>query len=481
MLKINVPEVKINIDPHKMEDAFSMLIVSQVHRGLLRFDSQGNIVADLAQKWTVSPDKMKYRFQLRERNFSNGQPITSKNVIASFARLFFLESGIAADIDYIKGSLEFQKTKDISKLGIKAVNDKEVEFDLSQPSALFLKHIAVVDCAILPIERFDEEIDLTAKGAYSGPFRISEIKDGKEFYLEKWRKDELDSASPPKTVKIFSTSEESLKLAADGRTDSLDREPVDNKHTEELKQKGWGAVPSEITSETFVILNPNNIPLEARRYLYSRVDSKKVVDLIGDRSFKPAFGLIPIGMSGVLSESDILGLKNESAIEFKGPKVSFTLDYEQSSEAEKKTAEYLSEVWSSPKIQVKLNPLSKKDKLSRMFSKGSEAVIGRKGVDYPDGFSVLTYFKGKYQANYFHVNDPKIDGSIAEALKEFNQDKRDDEYRKIQVAILKHYTNIPLFFGSQASGLWSNKVKSVPSHPMGFHTMQLETIEMRHQ
>lgn len=481
VLKINVPDVKINIDPHKMEDAFSMLIVSQIHRGLLRFDSQGNIVSDLAEKWTISPDKLKYRFQLRNRTFSNGTPITSQNVIMSFARIFFLEAGFAADIDYIKGIAEFQKSKDISKLGIEAINEKEVEFELSQPSALFLKHIAVVDCAILPIEKFDSEINLTEKGSYSGPFKITEIKNGKEFYLEKWRSDELDSASPPKSIQIFASSENSLQLAADGKTDSLDGEPVDSKNTDELIKKGWGAVPSEITSETFVILNPNNIPLEARRYLYGLVDSKKVVKLIGDKSYKPAFGLIPNGMSGVLPESDVLGLKKESSAVYKGPKVSFTLDFEKSSEAETKTAEYLLKIWSAPNIEVKLNPLSKKDKLSRMFAKESESVIGRKGVDYPDGFSVLTYFKGKYQSNYFHVYDTKIDEAITAALNEFNQDKRDEDYRRIQIAVLKHYTNIPLFFGSQASGLWSPKVKSVPSHPMGFHTMQLETIEMRAQ
>jgi ABC-type transport system substrate-binding protein len=114
-----------------------------------------------------------------------------------------------------------------------------------------------------------------------------------------------------------------------------------------------------------------------------------------------------------------------------------------------------------------------------MFNKESDAVIGRKGVDYPDGLSVLTYFKGKYEANYFHVNDPKTDSAIAEATKEFNTEKRIQKYKDIQIQILKYYTNIPLFFGSRASGLWSQKVKSVPSHPMGFHTMHLEAVEMR--
>lgn len=480
-LKIHIPEVKINLDPHKMEDAFSMLIVSQIHRGLLRFDSHGSIVADLAEKWTESKDKLKYRFQLRKRTFSNGKPITSKNVQMSFARLFYLEAGIAADVDYIKGAAEFQKTKDVSKLGVKPVSDTEIEFELSQPSALFLKHIAVVDCAILPIENFDSKLDLSATGAFSGPFRLSSITEGKVFNLEKWRPDELDSATPPQRVKIFTTTEDSLKLASAGETDSLDREPVSAAKATDLQKMGWGAVPSEITSETFVILNPTNIPLEVRRYLFALTDANKVVELIGDKSFKAAFGLIPIGFSGVLSEKEVSQLKKESQGNYSGPKVSFKLDFEASSEAEKISAEHLQRLWSSPKIEVVLNPLSKSDKLQRMFSKKSEAVIGRKGVDYPDGFSVLTYFKGKYSANYFHVNDPQIDRSIAESLMEFDQEKREQKYKKIQIQILKHFTNIPLFFGSRASGLWSKKVKSVPSHPMGFHTMQLETIEMRAQ
>ena len=322
---------------------------------------------------------------------------------------------------------------------------------------------------------------MTEKGAFSGPYKITEKKDNKEFKIEKWRSDELDSPSPPKTISIFSTSENPIKLAFNSATDCLDGVPVDKQDVDVLKKKEWAAVPSEITSETFIILNPNNVPIEARRHLYGLVDSKKVVELLKISSFIPAFGLIPNGMSGLLSETDIAEIKKESAAEYKGPKIKFSLDFEQDSDTERKIAEYLKSIWSTSKIQVTLNPLSKKDKLTRMFTRKSEAVIGRKGVDYPDGFSVLTYFKGKYESNYFHVNDTKIDLSISEALAEFNQDKRDELYRKIQISILKHFTNIPLFFGSQASGLWSNKVKLVPSHPIGFHSMQLETIEMRHK
>jgi ABC-type oligopeptide transport system substrate-binding subunit len=114
-----------------------------------------------------------------------------------------------------------------------------------------------------------------------------------------------------------------------------------------------------------------------------------------------------------------------------------------------------------------------------MFSKKAEATIGKKGTDYPDGYSVLTYFKGKYEANYFHVDDPAIDSAISSATREFNLGKRTEIYKNIQKQILRHFTNVPLYFGSQACGLWSPTVAAVTSHPLGFHTMPFESIEMR--
>jgi ABC-type transport system substrate-binding protein len=162
-----------------------------------------------------------------------------------------------------------------------------------------------------------------------------------------------------------------------------------------------------------------------------------------------------------------------------GKKISFKLDYDPSSALEKSIVEYLKNIWTTSLISVQLNPLTKAEKLRRMFAKESEAVLGRKSIDYPDGFSVLTYFKGKYDSNYFHVDDPKVENAISMSVREFDSEKRTDLYKKTQLLILRHHTMIPLMFGSQASGFWGPKVKNVPTHPMGSHTMHLETIEMR--
>ena len=129
-------------------------------------------------------------------------------------------------------------------------------------------------------------------------------------------------------------------------------------------------------------------------------------------------------------------------------------------------------------MTVKLNPLSKGEKLQRLFGKKSQAIIARKAMDYPDGFSVLGYFKGKYESNYFYVDDKAVDTALLNVIQIADPEDRANAYKDIQKKILAHNTVIPLFFGSEASGLWSRRVKSVPSHPLGIHTLPLESVEM---
>lgn len=474
-LNIHLPDIKIQIDPQKMEDAFSMMIALQLFRGLLRYDQNGDVMADLAESWTESPDHLRYTFKLKPMTFSDGKPITSRHVQMTLARLFYLGSSMAADIDSISGSDEFKKNWDISKFGVKPIGEREVEIRLSYPSAIFLKQIAVVDCSILPIEDFKQPLNLSANGSYSGPYKLR-VQEGMQFTLEKWRPDKLDSKRPPQTINFFTTKESPVSLAKANKTDSLDTDRVLPDDERALRKFGWSSRPTELTYESFIILNPKYVPLEVRRELYNKLDPIEVVKFLGEPSLVPAFGLIPNGFYGFVASKPTIDGNREP---YKGKKIAFKLDYLANSDFDRKLALYLKDKWTTDKIEVVLNEVQRGDKLSRMFSKTAEATVGKKGTDYPDGFSVLTYFKGKYESNYFHVDDPKIDSMIAKASQEFNQTKRAKLYQEIQTAIIGHYTNIPLYFGSPASGLWSGKVETIPAHPLGFHTMPYETILMR--
>lgn len=475
-LNIHLPDVKIQIDPQKMEDAFSMMVSLQLFRGLLRYDQNGDVLADLAESWKESADRLNYTFKLKPARFSNGKTITAKNVQMTFGRLFYLGAAMGADIDYIAGVEEFKKSWDISKLGIKVVNEKEIEISLKHPSTLFLKQIAVVDCSILELEDFKQELNLSITAGFSGPYKLKNTSDEKKFSLEKWREDKLDSQRPPQVINFYVTKDSPIDLAKSGKTDSLDTDIIPLEVERELRKSGWSSRPTELTTEWFVVLNPKYIPFELREELYNQIDSLEIIKMLNESHLTPAFGLIPKGFYGYIDKKINIPRKHST---YKGKKITFKLDYVETSEFEKKIAFYLKNKWTSKNVEVIPNGLSRGDRLTRMFTKVAEATIGKKGTDYPDGYSILTYFKGKYEANYFHVDDPHIDQIIGKASQESNKEIRAQLYKDIQSEIIKHYTCVPLLFGTLASGLWSDKVESIPSHPLGYHTMPYETILMR--
>ena len=474
-LNIHFPLVSLNLDPHKMEDAYSMTVVLQVHRGLLRYTPSGDVAPDLAKKWADSPNHKTYTFKLNESHFSDGSPVTAKNVRMSFARLFYSGAAMGADLDYIDGAAEFKKTGDIEKLGIRESSPNEIVFHLSHPSALFLKHLAVADCAILSLTDFKQELAFGANTPYTGPYKVISVDKEKGVTLEKWRDDVLQAKNPPKIIKFFLSGEAPVDLAFRGETDSLDHDPVPDDEIKKLRSKGWQETATELIGESYLIMNPKRISKEIRQAIFSAVDQREVARILGAK-FSPAYGAIPRGLPGELQEQDIAELR--SARKAKG---TVNLQFDPQSLMFSKVVSYLKGRLESAGLTVNLIPLEKRELLTKIFSSDCEMCLGSKGLDYPDGFSVLTYFKSGSANNYFYVKDAGVDALLTEAGKILEKDVREASYKEIQKKILSQYTLVPLAFGSMASGLWSGKIENVPPHVMGYHMLPFETIEMKQQ
>ena len=471
-LNIHFPQVELILDPHKMEDAFSMTVVSQIHRGLLRYTPGGDVVPDLAKEWKESDDHRRYVFKLRGLHFSNGKQIEARHVQMSFARLFRIGAAIGADIEYIEGATEFRKSGDLSKLGIKIISPLEIEFRLKYPSALFLKHLAVTDCAILPLDDFNASLKFDENTGFSGPYKVVSLDKSGSVVVEKWRDDALESKSPPKELRFFPTTESPIALAKAGATDCLDHDPVSDEDKKRLLSERWTETATELIGETYVILNPKKVAADLRQAMVSVINPAEVAKLLGSK-YTPAFGAIPRGVPGEMRQEDYPRLA--PAVSSHG---SVNLEFDPNNPVHQKVQPFLTKKWEAIGIKVNLVPLSKRDLLKRVFGNSCEVCIGQKGLDYPDGYSVLTYFKSNYESNYFYVKNHHIDSLIDKSGAILDKEKREQSYRKIQQLVLKEHTLLPLAFGSEASGLWSSKIKSVPPHVIGYHMLPFETVEM---
>ncbi len=133
------------IDQSKSSDLYSSQILANSQEALTRIvqDENGKdkIEAGLAESWQKSEDGKTWTFKLRDAKWSDGQSITAEQFVYSIRRTLdastaspyaFLLYPIANAEEYNSGTA---KAEDV---GIKAVDEKTVEFTLKSPCAYFL-------------------------------------------------------------------------------------------------------------------------------------------------------------------------------------------------------------------------------------------------------------------------------------------------------------------------------------------------------
>lgn len=89
-LAINVglaKDLDDSLDPHKMVSAGTKEVLFNVFEGLVKPDTDGNLIPAVAESYKVSDDRTTYTFTLREGvKFHNGDAVTADDVIYSIKR-----------------------------------------------------------------------------------------------------------------------------------------------------------------------------------------------------------------------------------------------------------------------------------------------------------------------------------------------------------------------------------------------------------
>src|SRR5207247_584465 len=155
---------------------------------LVDYDAGTNIVPELAESWTLSPDGRHVSFTLRhDVVFSTGRPMTAADVKYSLERLLrpAIHSQGAEFFDGIEGAKDYiaGKTKEVR--GIRAPAPDRVEFDLSAVDPLFLHKLTMPFAAVVDreaAERFGDD-DFTNHPVGTGAFVLEEWVYGQRLRL----------------------------------------------------------------------------------------------------------------------------------------------------------------------------------------------------------------------------------------------------------------------------------------------------------
>jgi oligopeptide transport system substrate-binding protein len=145
-----------SLDPQKTTGAAEFSILREMFAGLLVLDPHAEPAPGVAETWDQSPDHKIWTFHLRKNaKWSNGDPVTAADFVYSFQRVVDPKTASAdhSDLHEVVNAeaIAAGQEKDLSKLGVEAVDPYTLRITLTQPRTI-LPYL-LTDSQLYPLHR----------------------------------------------------------------------------------------------------------------------------------------------------------------------------------------------------------------------------------------------------------------------------------------------------------------------------------------
>ncbi|WP_414052854.1 peptide ABC transporter substrate-binding protein [Macrococcus animalis] len=494
------------MDSSLATDSVSFNVYNQTIEGLYTLDKDDKAVPAIAKgEPKISADGKKWTIELRDdAKWSNGDKVTAKDFVFAWQRT--LDPKTAAEYAYIMYDLKNAEAVNKGKmkpteLGVKAVNDTTLEFELEKSKPYFNELLAFG--TFLPqnekfVKEKGDKFGTTEKDTlYNGPFTLSEWKTEDKFTLSKndkyYDKDKvkLDKI----TYKVLKDPNSGVNMFTTGKVDriGLPAEFID-------KYKKDKNFSTELDASTFFIRmnqtkNKDLQNKDLRMALAKSIDKEKYVKNNLNNGSVAIDTLMPKDFVKDESGKDYVeGVKSPLNFDAEAAKDSlekakktlgkdkFTFEFLTfDSETSKKDAEYLKEQVETnlPGVTLKIKQQPFKQKLD-LESKGNyELSLAGWGPDYPDPMTFLDMFVTDGPHNQTGWSSKTYDKAIEEANGPLLTDveKRWTTLQDAETEFLNEAVIIPIYQRGSAF-LTQPYVKNIVSHKFaGDYSFKETSIE----
>lgn len=266
---------------------------SIIYSGLLRINSNGELVPDLAKSYTISNDGLTYTVILKDNlYFHDGVRLTADDVV------FTVEK--AQDPD-----LKSPRESNWNGVHVEKIDDKTVSFTLRQPYSPFIQNLTL---GILPkhiwksasIEEFPfSQININPVG--SGPYKIDSITYTSggfpsEYHLKSFDKYSLGRPFITSLIlKSYKNEKDLIDAYKNGDIQSL--HSVSTKQLPSLQVESDDVILSPLPRVFGVFFNQNVAPIfankEVRNALNAATNKQEIVDTVIGGYGQPIDGPVP--------------------------------------------------------------------------------------------------------------------------------------------------------------------------------------------
>ena len=178
------------LDPHQVGDVDSAGVLVEVFSGLVTLSTDLKVEPDLAERWEVSEDGLRYTFYLRQNaKFHNGKPVAAADVKFSFERALDPDTytpQVETYLDDIVGAAEKLDGTAREISGVQVIDESTIEITIDAPKVYFLAKLTYPTAFVVDRENIEREGEnWTRKPNGTGPFKLVSYKIGQEIILER--------------------------------------------------------------------------------------------------------------------------------------------------------------------------------------------------------------------------------------------------------------------------------------------------------
>jgi ABC-type transport system substrate-binding protein len=478
----------LTLDPHRAVNWGPFwVLMPHVWAGLLAFDENGGVVADLAE--SVEPNETADFWTARLKPgllFANGNPITAQHFVDSWLRALdpTVPAPMAVFMDRVQGYAQYV-TGESSDIGFAVVDDLTVEITLSEPWSSFPAALATFGWAVIDLGVLADvdANDLPLADAGAGIWRITEFIDGDSIVMEP-NPNSAVAASPSITRivwRIFDgpgSDEAALDayaanelVSADVPASLIQRVTGDAALAEELvtieSQASTMAIGMDFNQEPFG-------DLRYRQAIAESVDREAWASDIQGDTFVPATGLVPpvVAITSAYERVEPLAFDPDGARalladagfdpEQNAPDIVYYQDASATPEEIEQHAALLAMIQENSGLAIRHDTTLTSDQLAALQGDNGgrqfDIVWWWTVTDTPDLLRTIGLSTSPYMAGWFNWSpdlEPVDDQAPGDASAEFDEllaaassatapEARNDAYRQAEQLMIDNAVYIPL-------------------------------------
>lgn len=424
-----------SLDPHQTVAAGTREVLFNIFEGLVKPNSDGEMIPAVAEKYTLSEDGTTYTFTLREGvKFHNGQTVTAEDVVYSINRCAAVPEGqekpLVAAFSAVKS--------------VEALDEKTVAVTIAQRD---LEFISYMTAAIIPADY--ENQDTAPVG--TGPFRFVSRTPQQDFVMERFEDYWGAPAWLDKVTYKICENADALVMNLNGGSIDLCAH-LTSAQASQLNQN-FQVLEGTMNLVQAIYLNNQAKPFDnqlVRQALCYAIDRQGIMDMVADghgtavgSSIYPAFTKYFLPELVDKYPHDVAKAKELLAQAGYPDGFDMTISVPNNYQPHMDTAEVVAEQLREAGINVTIQPVEWSTWLDTIYN-GRQFQATVVGVDAANmtARAMLERFTSDYGKNFINYNNPAYDALFQQAINAQDEATQTDMYKQMETMLADTAANV---------------------------------------